>query len=690
MVTEFENHQLNDIESKETEDSEEFYLGTNDAGYDADRHQVIVKLHQKTQEERKRYSDQVSKEREELEKDLYPDGRLPTNLEANPLDSLRRFPKKSEDDAKVKRVWSGRRIMHLSEEEREAHLRQVNKRAEKEQRLREIEWGEPKLRGLASSIAQIERDEREMRLRKSDAQELDEIFMQLEEDGNLPDIADGHTYQEVIVHSAERGPEFQGVVPEVGKRKAEEHTEEINSEIWVHTTNHLRQMIATGGIANQSWIRRNMPDYYQKMVDNSTSRGTKKDAKMVSPLQTIDTDKIFFSANRVDPVISMDNTIVYDPKDLMVDTGLYYLPTGAVHMGERVVSDVVDPKADRLPQDGSSDLMLSFDRAYIAVYKGEYADTARDLLLAGYSKDWVSKHLISYRGEGHDRKKGQQIAVKEIRRRIEERRKEEDKPKAYAIPNTECGKGYTDVYQVRSEQTVQFANVEAKESTETETGLSFTRAELEAILQKPDHTPDDVLMFLDKDFGENFDGDTGVKEKYDLRTHMRMVLTQKQKYFKDVEMPTGVDPKLFEVGLIFHDIEKPKAVAEGDKSKQHEYSVERTREILEELEYTQEEIALVTSLIDGDPIGEFLQFGGLDKSVEKFRKMQESSGLDKESFWQLLEMYYKIDSSSYTHDADPEGMGLLDYLYDSDSDNLDFSEATKMKVEELKTAIFSN
>lgn len=224
----------------------------------------------------------------------------------------------------------------------------------------------------------------------------------------------------------------------------------VSGEIWFHTTAHLKKMIAGGGIATQSRIRRNDPEYFRLMSDNSSSKGrTNIDPKLSSPLNVRDSNMIFFSANSAE--FYSDSLIAFAASDLVVDTGLYFYPEGHNHMGERVVSDLVDQDKDEIPQAGESDLLIAFDRAYLAVNKTDYKQTCKELLLAGYTKDWVEEHLFSYRGRGESVSKARKEAEKEIKRRISKRGvKSVGEIKAVANPDNQNLD--VKVFQVRSKK----------------------------------------------------------------------------------------------------------------------------------------------------------------------------------------------------------------------------------------------
>lgn len=213
--------------------------------------------------------------------------------------------------------------------------------------------------------------------------------------------------------------------------------------------------------------------------------------------------------------------------------------------------------------------------------------------------------------------------------------------------------------------------------------LSFTREELNKVLQNPKHTPEDILAFFEKDFGSEFAKDAGVFEKYSIREHTGMMLNQYRKYFYDNELPQGVDKDFLEVLFALHDIGKPEAIAHGDKYKQHEYTVPVLHNALKQLGYTEKDVAIAVAVIDGDTIGAFLKGGDVSGSAEAIVHSADSAGMSVDEFWKLLTIYYQSDAGSYTNDAG--GKPSLDHLFTFDPQNgvMQFSQDTERKMNQL-------
>jgi hypothetical protein len=213
--------------------------------------------------------------------------------------------------------------------------------------------------------------------------------------------------------------------------------------------------------------------------------------------------------------------------------------------------------------------------------------------------------------------------------------------------------------------------------------LSFAREQLDAILQNPEHTPQEVLTLFEKDFGSEFGKDAGVWEGYSLREHTGMVLNQYRKYFYSGELPSGVDKNFMEVLLTLHDIGKPEAIAHGDKYKQHEYTEPVLRNTLGQLGYDEKDIALASAVVDGDAIGEYLKGGDASRCAQEVMHSADKAGMPVDEFWKLLKVYYQSDAGSYT--ADAGGKPSLDrlFVFDPQRGSMQFAPETGRKVEQL-------
>jgi len=216
--------------------------------------------------------------------------------------------------------------------------------------------------------------------------------------------------------------------------------------------------------------------------------------------------------------------------------------------------------------------------------------------------------------------------------------------------------------------------------------LSFSRAELEHVLNSPDYTPKALIALFERDLSKAFNADSGVREKYSIKRHTLMVMGQFEKYFGKNDLPAGVDKNFFRVFLALHDIGKPEAIKRtGDKHNQHRYTTEVMHYFLTQLDYNDQEISIAVALVSEDVIGSYIKgrYSG-KKTTEELMKMSESAGLPFYDFLKLLLTFYQSDARSYTEDAG--GLKSLDHLFEFDrrKGQMDFSINVAAKVDQLK------
>jgi hypothetical protein len=169
-----------------------------------------------------------------------------------------------------------------------------------------------------------------------------------------------------------------------------------------------------------------------------------------------------------------------------------------------------------------------------------------------------------------------------------------------------------------------------------------------------------------------------------LKDHIFFVLKQFERYFGHKQMPAHIDKGFFRVLLVLHDIGKPRAITEGDKDKQHEYTPRMLKYILKELEFSDAEIKIAMAFVTYDPIGHYLKRGNLEECRKALPKMHKSTGLTFSDFWDFLLVYFMSDAGSYTEDSG--GLKSLDYqfVFDHDKNEMRLAPETKKKVDELR------
>jgi len=157
-----------------------------------------------------------------------------------------------------------------------------------------------------------------------------------------------------------------------------------------------------------------------------------------------------------------------------------------------------------------------------------------------------------------------------------------------------------------------------------------------------------ALSLIDE-LREAFDLNAGITLFFTLRTHTLAVLKTFERAFAPRPLPGGFNKNLFRLMLALHDIGKPRAIAEGDKNRQHGYTSGMVKRIRPHLPFDDDSLKTLLSLIDGDPIGPYLRGrSSSDEAYGLILRMASGSGLDPQTFFDLLTIYYQTDVISYT------------------------------------------
>lgn len=216
--------------------------------------------------------------------------------------------------------------------------------------------------------------------------------------------------------------------------------------------------------------------------------------------------------------------------------------------------------------------------------------------------------------------------------------------------------------------------------------ISFSREELNEVLDSPDYIPKALLSLFEKDLDKEFNADSGVREKYSIKRHTLMVMGQFEKYFGKSELPAGVGRSFFRTFLALHDIGKADAIRKtGDKHNQHRYTVEIMGSLLSQLNFSEQEVRIALALVSEDIIGGYIKGHYSGKgATEELGKMADDAGLPFYGFLRLFLIFYQVDAGSYTEDAG--GLKSLDHLFvfDSGKGRMDFSVNVAAKVDQLK------
>lgn len=214
-------------------------------------------------------------------------------------------------------------------------------------------------------------------------------------------------------------------------------------------------------------------------------------------------------------------------------------------------------------------------------------------------------------------------------------------------------------------------------------------AQLGPVLGAVPFSPEALLAGLKEDpfLREECAKNVGLFRFCSLEEHVLRVLGQFEWYFPRNQFPAGMSREFFRLFLALHDIGKPRALQEGDKSRQHRYTAEVLKSRLPQWGYASQQVRLGVSLADGDPIGTYLKGGELARSVREMAAMARGAGCAPADFFDLLTIYYQVDAGSYTTDAG--GNGFLDHLFifDRPHRKISFSAEISPRFQELATAV---
>ncbi|HAM35525.1 MAG TPA: hypothetical protein DCP85_06315 [Elusimicrobia bacterium] len=225
-------------------------------------------------------------------------------------------------------------------------------------------------------------------------------------------------------------------------------------------------------------------------------------------------------------------------------------------------------------------------------------------------------------------------------------------------------------------------------SMDISVSAALDRSELDGVVNGPDFEPRVLLEELKKDdfLKRQYNKSVGVGEGYTLEQHTLMVLGQFERYFK-AALPGNVDRGFFRLVLALHDIGKPRAVEDGDKSNQHEHTREIMRTYLTGLHFTPSQIRMAVGLIDGDPIGPYIKGGDLSAYKFEIQVMAKKAGLAPDVFFDLLRIFYMVDAGSYT--ADAGGKPSLDdlFVFDHSKETADLAPRLAARVKALQDSL---
>jgi hypothetical protein len=190
--------------------------------------------------------------------------------------------------------------------------------------------------------------------------------------------------------------------------------------------------------------------------------------------------------------------------------------------------------------------------------------------------------------------------------------------------------------------------------------IAWTRevAQAETPAAKPD-TPGQVDVIEayknDPEIAELLSADAGVKEGYTVEQHTRSVLDNWRKQspsqvISDIGARAGIKdmPRLMEHVVALHDIGKPQAIKEGDKSKQHEKTLPILERQLVRQGFDQKSIELAKSIVGNDHIGQLIQGKSSPESAAKaIQGLAAKVGMQVDDYLSLQASLYKSDAGAY-------------------------------------------
>lgn len=185
----------------------------------------------------------------------------------------------------------------------------------------------------------------------------------------------------------------------------------------------------------------------------------------------------------------------------------------------------------------------------------------------------------------------------------------------------------------------------------------FSREDVQARLTEVPFNAQALIEVLSQDpfIKELFLADAGVFEKYSIEIHTKMVFSTffEQKPFLGWDSVKGTFPEIERILLLsiaVHDIGKPLAIARGDKSAQHAYTVPIAQKIFRYLGLSENETRLALTLIGNDIFGDLVK-GKINLTVarEQLQKLASENTLSYRDFARLQGLFYIIDAGSYPY-----------------------------------------
>lgn len=162
---------------------------------------------------------------------------------------------------------------------------------------------------------------------------------------------------------------------------------------------------------------------------------------------------------------------------------------------------------------------------------------------------------------------------------------------------------------------------------------------------------------------------------YTIKDHTLNAYNQFEKYFSTDF--TKIDIELFRLLLLLHDIGKPIASKNGNRSNQYSDTLSVISKHRQALGISDENFLLLDAVLSDDSLGLYLRNKiTLSAACERILSQSRISKLELSSFFYLLSVYYQCDVASYTVDAG--GLKYLEYLFEYSNGNKVYSEKSKL------------
>lgn len=179
---------------------------------------------------------------------------------------------------------------------------------------------------------------------------------------------------------------------------------------------------------------------------------------------------------------------------------------------------------------------------------------------------------------------------------------------------------------------------------------SFVRTAISEWFDSEDFSGERIINALKQhpELSYWFDQPIPGKDELTLETHTLAVITNFRKFFN--KQCFFENDKDYLLCLALHDIGKPSAILAGDKNLQHSHTLTILKQIKDLLPIDEKSFLKLSTLIDGDPIGKYLDKRydiPFSEAYETIRKMAGKVGMKDEEFWKILTVYYQCDAAGY-------------------------------------------